>query len=211
MSPTGDVTRQIFRQMQAGNRDAFDDFFERQTSRILVYINYNMGPRLRRKLEPGDLLQNLYLSLYRNFESFSRRARERGIHKTLVRMADHEITEAYRFHFKVGKRDAHREATAAYRDGEGDNALPVEGVPSPSSSVSQRVMQQEEYQRAMKMLQGLEPLEQYVTVSRIIEGLSAQEIGEKLGKSRGAVQMIIARARDKLRARSGQDPLGPRE
>jgi len=213
MSGTGNLTMKIFSEMQAGNREAFDEFFKRQTPRVLVYISYNMGPRLRRKLEPSDLLQSLYLNLYRNFESFTRRARERGINKTLIRMADHEITEAYRFHFKVDKRDARREVTAFYRDGaggNGENHFAVESVPSRATSVSQRVVRQEEYQRIMNLLRELDPIEQYATVSRIIEGLSPEEIGEKLGKSRGAVQMILARARDKLRAQAGEDPLDPK-
>jgi len=210
MSPTGDITRQIFSEMQAGNREAFDDFFERQTPRVLVYINYNMGSRLRRKLEPSDVLQNIYLRLFRDFASFGRRVRERGIHRTLLRMADHEITEAYRFHFKVDKRDARREVTAPYRDCEEEShTSPVDWVPSRATSMSQRIVRQEEFQRVMKMLRELDLIEQYVTVARVIEGISAEEIGKKLGKSRGAVQMILARARDKLRARARQNPLGP--
>jgi RNA polymerase sigma factor (sigma-70 family) len=206
MEPTGDVTRAIFREMQSGNREAFDRFFERNTPRVLVYINFNMGPRLRRVLEPTDILQNLYLNLFKSFESFSDRAQERGIHKSLIRMADHEITEAYRYHFKVDKRNARREVAAAYLgEREGEEASPLDWVPSTSASVSQRVIRQEEYQRILRMLRELTPIEQYVTVCRVIEGISAQEIADLLGKTRGAVQMIISRVRDKLRKRADQD------
>jgi RNA polymerase sigma factor (sigma-70 family) len=155
-------------------------------------------------------LQNVYLRLYSDFASFIRRARDRGIQKTLVRMADHEITEAYRFHFKVEKRDARREIAAAYGDTEeGGQVSPVDWVLATGTSEIQKIVRQEEYQRIMQLLRQLDPVEQYVTVSRIIEGISADAIGKKIGKSRGAVHMILSRARDKLRARAGQDPLGP--
>ncbi len=200
MEPTGDVTREIFEQMRSGDHEAFDRFFERNTARILVYINYNIGRRLRSKLDPADILQNLYLRVFKDFEAFSRRARERGIHKTLIRMADHEISEAYRYHFKVDKRDARREIAASYLDEEkGEESSPLDWAPSHVTPISQRVIQQEEYQRVMRMLAGLRPLEQYITVSRVIEGLSTEEIAEQLGKSAGAVRMIMSRVRDKLR------------
>jgi len=203
VNPTGEMTRHILEEMRAGNRRAFDDFFERSAPRVLVYINYNMGSRLRRKVDPDDILQSLYLNLLRNFESFRRRIRERGVQKTLIRMADHEITEAYRFHFKVEKRDARREISAAYLGDSGESVL--DWIPADATSMSGRVMRQEEYRRVMEMLRELRPLEQYVTVARVIEGRSAQEIADELGKTRGAIQMIIARARDKLRERAGRE------
>src|SRR5262249_11301101 len=143
-----------------------------------------------------------YLNLYRNFESFRTRAEERGIQQTLIRLADHEITEAYRYHFKVDKRDARREITNAFLADSGEGGSPLDWDHTPAGPVSKRVVRQEEYQRVMGMLRELSPIEQYVTVSRVIEGLSAQEIADQIGKSRGAVSMMIARVRDKLRERA---------
>jgi RNA polymerase sigma factor (sigma-70 family) len=200
MKPTGDVTRQIHAEMKAGDRTAFDRFFERHAARVLVYIHYNLGPRLRQKLEPEDILQNVYLRLFQNFDSFSARAEERGIQKTLIRMAEHEITEAYRYHFKVDKRSAKREILASYLQERGsEDGSPMDWVAAPATSITQRVIRQEEYQRLMEVLGGFTPIEQYVTVARVIEGLSSEEIAAHTGKSRGAVRMMISRVRDKLR------------
>ena len=206
MTAPSENTQDIFVRMQNGDRAAFDRFFDRHTAKILVYINYNLGKRLRRKIDPADVLQNLYLKLFKNFESFCERVEKRGIHRTLIRMADHEITEAYRVHFKVGKRDARREVTAAFlkaEDGEAPDAL--RWVPAVGTSVSARIVRDEEYRRVMGMLQQLSAIEQFVTVARVIEGVPTQEIADRLGKSRGAVQMLVARTRDKLRDRASAD------
>jgi len=206
MEPTGDVTRQIQREMQAGKREAFDRFFERSAARLLVYIQYNIGDRLRRKIEPADILQNIYLRLYEHFDTFSRQAEEHGVRRALVRMADHEITEAYRYHFKVAKRDARREITAAWRDPEGlDTTPPADAIPAGATSITQRIVRDEEYRRVMEMLRELTPIEQYVTVSKIIEEASTDEIADRLGKTRGAVQMIFLRVRNKLRDRLSRE------
>ncbi len=198
--PPGDVTGRILEEMKSGDRSAFDRFFERNAGRVLIYIHYNLGPRLRAKVEAADILQDVYLKVFRDFESFRARAAERGIPQALIRIADHEITEAYRYHFKVDKRDARREVAASFLAGGGTaGSSPLDELASTETSVSRRYIRQEEYRRTLRLLSKLSPLEQYVTVARVIEGLPSQDIADLLGKSRGAVQMIVARARDKLR------------
>jgi RNA polymerase sigma-70 factor (ECF subfamily) len=206
MTSMGAGTREVLSRMKKGDKESFDRFFEGHSARVLVYINYNMGRRLRRKMDPADILQELYLRLLRDFESFCERAEKRGVHRVLIRMADHEITEAYRYYFKTEKRDARREVTAPFVQAEDTGAVvPLQWVPAEGTSVSARIVRNEEYQRVMAMLSKLSPIEQYVTVARVVEGVSAQEIAERLGKSRGAVQMLIARTRDKLRKRFEED------
>lgn len=207
MRPTGKITQQIFEAMQAGDREAFDHFFERHSARVLVYINYNMSGRLRRKLDPADVLQELYLKILDNFDSFCEKVERRGIQSVLIRMADHEISEAYRYHFKVDKRDARRELTAGYLNLK-DSGFPdpLDWVPSDATSVTARVVRNDDYRRVMRMLSQLTPIEQFVTVARVIEGLRTREIAEQLGKSRGAVQMIVARVLEKLRKRAAVPP-----
>ena len=206
MTAKGETTPELLSRMRAGDHFAFDGYFERHSARVLVYINYNMGERLRRKIDPADILQNLYLKIDKSFDAFCTRIEERGSHRVLIRMADHAITEAYRYHFKVAGRDARRERTAGFMQSEdGDTLNLIDWVPSDATSITARVTRDDEYRRVMSMLKYLSPLEQYVTVARVIEDVPAQEIGERLGKSRGTVQMIVARARDKLRARLGSD------
>ena len=204
MTSNSDTSRELLEKMRAGDRKAFDRFFERHSARVLVYINYNMGERLRRRLDPADILQNLYLKIYKDSTAVCARVEERGSQRVLIRMADHAITEAYRYYFKVDKRDAQRERTVAFLKSEEGGSLDLlDWVPSDATSITARITRDEEYRRVMGMLRELSAIEQYVTVARVIENVPAQEIGDRLGKSRGAIQMIVARARDKLRARLG--------
>ena len=206
MTSRGETTPELLDKMRAGDRFAFDRFFKRHSARVLLYINFNMGERLRRKMDPSDILQNLYLKIYRNFTAFCKRIEERGSRKVLIRLADHAITEAYRYHFKVDKRTAWRERTAAFlQTPEGYARDLLDWVPSDATSITARITRDEEYRRVMSMLRHLTSLEQYVTVARVIENVPTQEIAERLGKSRGAIQMIVARVRDKLRAQLGPD------
>lgn len=189
--------------MQAGDRQAFDRFFEKHAGKVLVYIQYRLGGRLRRKVDPTDILQNIYFGVFRKFQSFRRRAERLGVQKVLIRMADHEITEAYRYHFKAHKRDARRELTAGcLRGAEEGGFEDLDWIPSDATSITARVARHEEYLRAVELLRRLDPIERFVTVSRVIEDLSMAEIAKRLGKSPGAVRMILSRARSKLRKKA---------
>lgn len=189
--------------MRSGDRQAFDRFFRRHSARTLVYISYSLGPRLSRKLAPADILQNVYLKAFQSFERFCDRAASIGVRRLLIRMADHEITEAYRYHFKVEKRDARREVSAFFLgSGQRESFDPLSWLPSKARSASAMLVEREEYERVIAMLQELSPLEQYVTVLRVIEELPAAEIATRLDKTPGAVQMILSRVRDRLRKRA---------
>lgn len=204
MKSTGAITRDIFIRAKAGDPEAYNRFFEHHSARILVYINYNLSQRLRRKLDPADILQELYMKVLTSFGSFCARAEKRGIRRALIRMADHEITEAYRYYFKTEKRDAKKEVAAEFLHADASTMFdPLAWVPGDATSISAVVARNEEYQRVMGMLDALSPLEQYVIVARVIEEVPTQELAERLGKSRGAVQMMLARARDKLQRRAG--------
>ena len=52
MAEARETTAELLRGMREGEREAFDRFFERHASRLLIYVNYHLGERLRRKIEP---------------------------------------------------------------------------------------------------------------------------------------------------------------
>lgn len=187
-------------------RDTFDRFFERNASRVLIYINYQLAPRLRRKVDPSHILEKLHARLHERFESLEPRT-EKRVREILLQMAKREIIAAYGSHLRMEEREAQREITSAYEKGSRDS-FPLSWTPDPKAAISGRVVRQEEYQRMMAVLRGLRPLEQFVTVSRIIAGCSTEEIAGQTGQSREAVQTIIARVRDGLReqARPETDP-----
>ena len=205
MERSSEITSQLFEEMKSGSMAAFNRFFERRSTRLLVYITYNMGRRLHQKLEAADILQNVFFRIFRGFDAFRRHVDERGIERTLVRMADHEISEAYRYYFKVDKRSARREVAAEFLEPPGTSSgSPLDWIASPSVTASKIYSRREEYERMMATLGRLDPLAQYVTVSHVIEGRSAAEISEVLGKSPGAVRMILCKARESLRKLSDQ-------
>lgn len=205
MRHTGEISREIVARMKAGDPEAFNHFFEHHAARVLVYINYNSVELLRRKVDPDDILQEVHLKIVQDFASFYDRVEKMGVNRTLIRMADHALSEAYRSYLKTEKRDARREIVAGFlRAEESGPPDPLAWVPSDATSISARIVRNEEYRRVMALLHELSPLEQYVTVARVIEEVPAREIAERLGKTRGAVEMIIARARDKIRKRASQ-------
>lgn len=193
--------------LRSGDREDFDRVFRIHATRVLVYANYNIGERLRGKLDPADVLERVYLKAFKSREAFRKRAERHGLTKLLIRLADQEITEAYRDLFKAAKLDSRSELKMDCLQSRGEGAFdPLEWTPADQTSISAKIVRQAEYQRVMDTLRRLTPVEQYVTVARIIEALPTARIAARLGRPNGAVRRILTRVRARLRDMSGNSP-----
>jgi len=64
------VTRDIVEAIRGGDRSAFNTLFQRAGGRVFVYVNSRMGEALRRRVDPEDLLQEVYVEAFRSFDTF---------------------------------------------------------------------------------------------------------------------------------------------
>ena len=121
-----------------------------------------------------------------------------------IRICEQRIVDAYRRYFGAAKRDAGREVSADAGGGDQSQAgvanMLVASMTSPSGVFSRE-------QKHLKMLQAMEeiPEEQREALRlRYFDGLGANEIAERLGKSHGAIRVMLSRSLTKL-----QDLMGP--
>ena len=123
----------------------------------------------------------------------------------LCDLVDRRIVDAHRRYFAAEKRAAGREvagnapATASRAGGLID--LLVASMTSPSKLFSRNA-------RVMRMFKALEKLPQDAKDAlrmRYLQGLPSKQIAEKLGKTDGAVRVLLTRALDKLQQLMGTD------
>ena len=93
-------------------------------------------------------------------------------------------------------RIAHNEIANALRSRRRQRAASIDTVPEPAGAVdpADRVSGREESRRLRLALQRLAPDRRQVIILRIIDGLSARETGEVIGRSEGAVRVLQHRA-----------------
>jgi RNA polymerase sigma-70 factor (ECF subfamily) len=93
-------------------------------------------------------------------------------------------------------RIAHNELANALRSRRRQRVTSIDAVPEPADAVdpADRVSGREESRRLRGALQRLAPDRRQVVVLRVIDGLSARETGEVIGRSEGAVRVLQHRA-----------------
>ncbi len=184
--------------------EALARFAAGESGPLLAFIQRQMGVRLRRKLEPEDVLQEVTAEAVRLLPETDLGDREPF--GWLCQLAQRRIIDAHRRFFEAQKRDAGREvslgsATDDSQRGELINLL-VATMTTASKAYSRN-------QREMRLLQALSSLPEdrrQVLHLRYVEGLPTKEIAERVGKTDGAVRVLLTRSLTRL-----QEILGPQE
>ncbi|MBI4605848.1 MAG: sigma-70 family RNA polymerase sigma factor [Planctomycetes bacterium] len=172
------ITRTLVEQARGGDRQAYDRLFALHADRALLFIRARLGPRLREKIESMDVLQDAYLAAHRGFEQFEY-TDDDAFRRWLCRIIEHRIRDA-RDYFGAKKRQAVE--------------LPRSDPTGPATALD-RAEQREKVARA---LGALDDDHRQVLLLRYFEGLSAEEAGERMNRSAGAIRKLTARALSEL-------------
>ncbi|MDZ4684939.1 MAG: RNA polymerase sigma factor [Planctomycetaceae bacterium] len=168
------VTKILCEQAQAGSREAYDRLFALHTDRALLFIRSRLGPKLRTSLESRDVLQDAYLAAHQGFGDFTY-TDDGAFLRWLCRIIDHRLCDLGN-HFAALKRQPVE--------------LPRADISGPLTQLD-RVEHQERVARA---LDTLSEDHRQVLLLRFFQGLSAEEAGQLLQRSPGAVRNLTARA-----------------
>lgn len=179
--------------------DSLAAFLEEHRPQLLAFIQRSLGPALRSKVEPDDIVQEVTVSALSSPEAFAVDGRDPF--KLLCQLAEQRIIDAHRRHFSAQKRDAGREtslnsAPAGAPDLSSFESLLVASITSPSAAFSR-------HQKEFRLQQALGDLteEQRVIIRwRYVDGLATRDIAERLSKSDGAIRVLLSRTINELQA-----------
>lgn len=201
---------QLVQQIVGGDAQALAQFIELRQPQLLAFINRQMSDGLKRKIDPEDILQEASAEAVRSLDTMD--LSQRDPFSWLCQVAERRIIDAHRRFFAAQKRDAGRERSLDAPAGGPDASqqgiinLLVASMTSASAVYSRN-------QKEIKLLAAMEELpddQREALHMRYILGLGSKEIGEKLGKSDGAVRVMLSRSLAKLQSILGEDA-APRE
>jgi len=184
-------TFDLINKIKNGDQEAFSQLFEQYRPRLAVLIHYRLQPEQRRTIGVDDVLQETLLRGFRDFDRFTYQGPGSFLH-WLSRIADHTVVDLVRFQGRQ-KRQA-GERIPFRSESNPDGVEPVD-TKTPSRIVSE----DERVQALLKLFDALPEDYRQVILLAKIEGLSTQEIAERLGKSRQAVALLLHRAIKRLR------------
>ena len=181
---------QLTRALAAGDRSVLEELLADQLPALQAYLRLRCDPRLSARESVADLAQSVCREALEHAERF-RFPDEQGFRRWLFTTASRKLRDRQDFHF-AQRRDAGREVDPKALSAVYGTLL------SPSAVLSAR----EDLERVERAFAALpEEYREVITLQRIA-GLGHAEIAEHMGRSEGAVRMLLHRALARLVAES---------
>jgi RNA polymerase sigma-70 factor (ECF subfamily) len=190
---------ELIERCRRGERSARDRLFQRYRHYLRLLAEVQLGKHLRVQCDPSDLVQQTLLEAHRDFAGFQGK-HEADLLAWLRRILAHNLYNEARRQ-TAQQRDVAREVSLEKVQANLDQSSIMLGkslaadVPTPSQIADRR-------EAAVLLADALASLPddyQQVLRLRIFEGLSAEEVAERMNRSAGAVRMLQLRALTALR------------
>lgn len=191
---------QLLARLRSGDEAALAEFVEVNRPALMAFLHSRIGAHLAKKTEADDILQDACLEACRSLDKAPLDTWD-PLH-WLFQICERKIIDAHRRHFASQKRDASREASLPDSDDGGGLAnLLAASMTTPSAAFSRD-------QRQLRVLAALDtlPEEQREAIRlRYLVGLPSKEIAAKLGKTDGAIRVMLSRSLGKLQEMLAED------
>ena len=158
---------------------------ERYRERLLSVIYLRMGPELRARMDPEDVVQEVAIEAIRSWHTLSD---EKNAGAWLVVLAKRKVARILRDQVGVAARDPRRERAMK-------TDIPLADRRSGPITVADRKDRLSLLEQALERLS--EDHREVILLARI-EGLPAKEVAERMGRSENAVHLLLSRAIKKL-------------
>jgi RNA polymerase sigma-70 factor (ECF subfamily) len=179
--------------ISSGDRDAFNDLFDRHRSDLRRVVQLRLDRRLQARVDASDVVQEAQMEAFRRLDDYlTRRPMPFGL--WLRKTAQERIYNHRRDHLQTARRSVHREQ--AFPDQSSLMiAAPFLGR---GSSPSQRLIKREHKRIVSEAVNELAEIDREILLMRNVEGLSQREIAQVLELSHDAVRKRYGRALVKL-------------
>jgi len=159
--------------------------FEQHRERLLSVIYLRMGPNLRVRMDPEDVLQEVAIEAVNSWHTLSD---EQNAGAWLVTLPRRKVARILRDQIGVAARDPRRERAIK-------TELPLADRRSGPVTHADRKDRLELLEQA---IQRLSEDHRDVILLMKIDGLSAKEVAEQMGRTENAVHLLLSRALKRL-------------
>jgi len=172
--------------------------------KLRARVDSQMDHTLKAKLEPEDILQQVYLEVFRRIDRFESRGTGSFMNWVMTIMENKLIDARRALHCQA--RDIKREMHAQAGGGSQSYWNLLDEVYADSATPSRVARREEAVGALLACISRLSDSHQQVIRLRFLDGRPLDEVAARLGKSRGAIVAATRRALEALRA--SMDRLG---
>jgi RNA polymerase sigma-70 factor (ECF subfamily) len=201
-----DATNALIAQAARGEHQAANALFARFHDRLLRMLRLRIDRRLNGRVDPEDILQELYLDASQRLPDFAARP-PTSFFLWLRFLAAQKLIDAQRHHLGVDKRNAELEVSI-YRGTmpEATSASLAAQLLGRLTSPSLAAIRAETQLRVQEVLNGMDPIDREVLVLRHFEHLSNNEVAELLALSKAAASKRYVSALRRLKGTLSELP-----
>jgi RNA polymerase sigma-70 factor (ECF subfamily) len=186
----------LLERARSGDREARNELFEKCRAYVSIVARAQVGSWLQAKVDHSDLVQQTLLEAHRGLDQF-RGTTDGEWLAWLRRIVHHNAADFVRRYGMAQRRRAGREVSLD-APSNADSSGPARDPSDPGQTPSQIVLRSEEQMEISRAVAQLPPDYQEIIILRNLERLPFDEIAERMGRSRPAVQMLWMRALKKL-------------
>jgi len=193
---------ELLTRARGGDEGARDELFDKCRNYLGIVARVQVESWLRVKVDASDLVQQTMLDAYRGFSNFRGNSEGEWL-GWLKQILNHNATDFIRHYRGTEKRQQRREVPI-HATAPGLSASFTREPPDSTDSPSELVMQREREIQLADCISQLSPDHQEVIILRSLQRLPFDEVAERMGRTRPAVQMLWARAVGKLKDAYGE-------
>jgi RNA polymerase sigma-70 factor (ECF subfamily) len=193
-----DATHSLLSRARAGDLRAFDELFGRHRAALHRAVARRLGPSLRARIDPSDVVQDAQVEALERLDEFAGR-RPMPFRVWLFRTAIQRVGKLRR-HVSAARRDLGRERPMANPGDFTSTSSPVGRIAAAGPTPSQQAAARDAASRLRAVLQRLPEPDRLILGMRTFEGLSYEEVGTRLEIEPAAARKRYGRALLRLRA-----------
>lgn len=190
----------LLSQARGGDTESLGLILQWYVNYLTILASTQLDHRLRRRVNPSDLVQETLLAAHRDFGDF-RGNTQQELLGWLRRILINTLHRAFATHVKAGKRDIRREVSIdRITDRMEESACNLAAMlPGRAAPPSGPMRARERSVELADQLNHLSADHRDVIVYRVLQGLPFDEIAKRMGRSSGAVRMLWLRALSQFR------------
>lgn len=197
---SSDEVRELIARARRGDQAALGKLLERYRPYFHSMARDELDPRLNRRIDASDIVQESFLDAQRGFAKFEG-AEEVDLIHWLRRVVLHNVIEQARHHKGTQKRSLDRETTATQSGGQHRDST----VASEESSVGSRMVRREESDILFRTMENLPVAQREAVRLHYLDGWPVRQIAEYLDRTEVGVAGLIKRGVRSLRQSLGSE------
>ncbi len=190
---------ELITRLRAGDAVALAELLELWRGRCLRIVEARLDHRVRRRLDPADVLQEAYLDLAGRLPKFCSEQESMTPFVWIRLVITERVLITNRKNLLVEARDARREVVRGSPISSSATVVLASHLIAQVSSVSGRVIRAEMAEAVLETINSLDAMDQEIILLRSFEELTNAEAAEVLGLSVNATSNRFVRAMTRLK------------